>query len=154
MGDTVREKIIQNMVTTLQGITVAAGYNNTLASVQRYKAFANVTLDVPAVLVGEGAEDCSDHADPLTSCNLTVFLAVVTRQAESDTAATGAVLNSLLGDIKKALMIDHTRGGYAVDTNIKYSEPYEIAEGNPQVGLLITVEIEYRHLITNPESSR
>ena len=33
MGDTVREKIMDNIVSTLEGITVAGGYANTIQSV-------------------------------------------------------------------------------------------------------------------------
>lgn len=154
MADTVREKIMQNIVTVLQGITVAAGYNNTIAAVERYKAYGNHSVDIPAIVVSEGDESDSNNADPLTSCVMEVYLAVGTRQAESDTAASGAVLNSLLGDIKKAVMTDHTRGGYAIDTEFKSIEPFEIEAGNAQIGLLISLEVQYRHLITNPESAR
>lgn len=153
MADYVRELIMKNIVTTLQTITVANGYQNTIASVQRYSAHGNVYKSVPAIIVAEDTENYSYDADPLTTCKLPVVMGVATRHDESDTHDTNEILNSLLGDIQKAMGVDPRRGGYAVDTQFQSADPLEIEEGIPNIGLLITVEIHYRFLNDNPATA-
>ena len=56
MADSIEEKIVQNIVTTLQGITVANGYNNTVKLVtDDPEAGLNLQL-FPAIFVAVGSE--------------------------------------------------------------------------------------------------
>lgn len=154
MPDTIREKIFLNLVTTLSGIVVANGYENDIASVERWNMNGNNKASVPAIIINSGPEKDSDSvAYNLTHCLLTVFLELWVRQNETESTATATdrLLNSLLGDIKKALQVDVTRGGVAVDTEITDIESFETIEGQQHAGLIITVEIEYRHIQTNPQ---
>lgn len=150
---TVRESILANIKTTLETITTENGYNNTLASVQRWKQNANTFNHVPCVIIAAGPETKSIGPYPNQTCRLTVFLGIWTRQLETDTDPSDTILNSLMGDVEKALMTDVTRGGYSRDTNIISNEPFDSIEGQPDIGLMIQVEVLYQHLITNPEAS-
>ena len=67
--------------------------------------------------------------------------------------ATDTILNSLLGDIEKAIMQDITRGGFAKDTNIKSNVLFETLEGQPQAGVVMELEIIYQHKQDDPEVS-
>lgn len=148
MADTIREKILDNLQTTLQAITVAGGYVNTIASVQKWAQSGNALAALPTIIINAGPEDRENRPGFITSCKLSVILDVYTVAATD----TDAALNSLLGDITKALMADYTRGGYAVNTTIKSVIPFEAIEGQPYAGLIITVEIEYRHKLTDSTS--
>lgn len=144
MADTVRENIFANLVTTLSAITAANGYDNTIASVQRWDMNGNNKASVPAIIVNSGPEKGDDaKAYNLTHCLLEVFVELWVRQNETESATTPTdkLLNSLLGDIKKALAVDVTRGGIAVDTQITSVETFETIEGQQHAGLIITVEI-------------
>ncbi len=154
MADTVREKIFANLVTTLNGISVVNGYDNNIASVERWNMNGNNKASVPAVIINSGPEKDSDgKAYNLTHCLLMVFLELWVRQNETESAATPTdkILNSLLGDIKRALQADVTRAGNAVDTEITDIETFETIEGQQHAGLIITVEIEYRHKQQDPQ---
>lgn len=154
MADTIREKIFANLVTALSGISVAGGYENDIASVERWNMNGNNKAGVPAIIVNSGPEKNDDgKAYDLTHCLLTVFIELWVRQNETESAATPTdkLLNSLLGDIKKALAQDVTRGGNAVDTEVTDVETFETIEGQQHAGLVVTVEIEYRHKQQNPQ---
>ena len=156
MADTVREKIFANLVTTLSGISVAGGYDNNIALVERWNMNGNNKANVPAIIINSGPEkNDDDKAYNLTHCLLAVFLELWVRQNETESAATPTdkILNSLLGDIKKALAVDVTRGGNAVDTEVTDIETFETIEGQQHAGLIITVEIEYRHKQTDPQTA-
>jgi hypothetical protein len=151
MSETVREKILQDVLETLETVTVASGYDNTLASVQRWKQKGNdTTVNVPCVVIVAGTEKKEPKPNPLMTCMFTVVLTVWTQQVDSDETPTDTILDSLLGDIEKALMIDITRGGYAQDSFITDVIPFETVEGQPQCGLIINLDIQYRHLQDDP----
>lgn len=141
---TVRESILENLRTTL---TAVAG----IASVQRWRQSGNSLLNVPCVVINAGPEEKNPTPNPFTTCRLTVYLDIWTRQDAGDPQATDTILNGLLGDIEKALMQDVTRGGFAKDTNIKSNVLFETLEGQPQTGVVMEIEIIYQHKQDDPE---
>ena len=150
---TIREQILENIKSTLETIRVAAGYANDIASVQRWLQKGNTFRLIPCIIINAGPEEIEQTPNPLVTCKFTVYLDVFVRQEETDTVSTDALLNSLLGDIEKALMIDYTRAGLAENTNIKSNMTFEAVEGQPNAGIVVELEIIYQHLITDPEQS-
>ncbi|MFA5115804.1 MAG: hypothetical protein WC486_00810 [Candidatus Omnitrophota bacterium] len=148
---TVRESILENIKTALETITEAGGYHNTIASVQRWRQSGNSLVNIPCIVINAGQETKEPVPNPFATCRFTVYLDIWTRQDESDPASTDAILNSLLGDVEKALMIDVTRGDFAKDTNIRSNVMFETAEGQPHAGIIIELEIVYQHRQTDPE---
>ncbi len=150
---TIRENILANIKTTLEGITEANGYNNDIASVQRWMQRGNILKSVPCIVISAGQEDKRPEPNPLMSCRITVYLELYLRQNETDQTPTDSLINSLLGDIEKALMLDYTRGGNALDTNIRAIIPFETQEGQVNAGAVIEIEILYQHQQNDPETA-
>lgn len=150
---TVRESILENLRTTLLGVTTANGYHNDIQSVQRWRQSGNSLLSVPCIVINAGPEEKNPAPNPFTTCQLTVYLDIWTRQDAADMQATDTILNSLLGDVEKAIMQDVTRGGFAKDTNIKSNVLFETLEGQPQAGMVMELEIIYQHKQDDPEVS-
>lgn len=153
MADTIRERIVKNIVTSLQGITVANGYDNTVLSVQRLKQSGNPAIDVPLILVAEGPENASAGPNPLTNKVLEVSIGIVTRQDEAvDPRSADEMMNSLRGDVEKAMVSNYTRGGLAIDTMATGGTRIGVQEGEPELGIEMLFEIHYRHARTDPRS--
>ena len=57
MADTIRELIQQNIDTVLKTIQAANGYDNTMASVQRWEQNGNSLRLVPCIIQIPGIED-------------------------------------------------------------------------------------------------
>jgi hypothetical protein len=150
---TVRESILENLRTTLSGVTTASGYHNDIQSVQRWRQSGNSLLNVPCIVINAGPEEKNPAPNPFVTCRLTVYLDIWTRQDSADMQATDTILNSLLGDIEKAIMQDITRGGFGKDTNIKSNVLFETLEGQPQAGMVMELEIIYQHKQDDPEVS-
>ena len=142
---TVRENIFLNIESTLEAVTLANGYDNTIVSVQRWRLDGNPLLQVPCVVISAGAEEKDPRPNPFMTCRLTVFIDIWARQDASDPQPTDAILNSLIGDIEKAIYQDVTRGGYAKDTNIKSFVPFQTKSGQPMAGMIGEIEIIYQH---------
>lgn len=152
VDDTVREKILDNIKATLSGILIANGYDNDIASVQRWKQHGNDVLNEPFILVKADSEENIDDKFPLTTCKLTVILLLMIREDEDAVNDTDQTLNSLLGDIKRALKVDVTRGGFATDTRMGSNHPIPPDEGEPHAGMIIETEVHYRHRQTDPKA--
>jgi hypothetical protein len=148
---TVRENILENLKTVLSGITTANGYQNDIQSVQRWRQQGNSLVLVPCAVVNAGPEEKDPVPNPFMTCKLTVYLDIWARQDDADPQSTDTLLNSLLGDVEKAVMQDVTRGGFAKDTNIKSNTLFETLEGQPYSGIVMEVEIVYQHKQGDPE---
>ena len=148
---TVRENILENLRTTLAVITTVNGYHNDIQSVQRWRQQGNSLVAVPCIVINAGPEDKVPVPNPFMTCKHTVYLDVWARQDEADPQSTDTILNSLLGDVEKAVMQDVTRGGYAKDTNIKSNTLFETLEGQPYSGVVLELEIIYQHKQGDPE---
>ena len=153
MGDSVRERILNNIETELKKISRANGYHEDIKSVQRWSQRGNSLLDVPAIIINAGPDDWENSPNPLVTANLTVYLDLWIRQPNDDKNPTDKLLNDILMDIYEALMADNTRGGIAHDTTIKSITPFETIEGEPHAGLIIEVLIHYRFYQNDPETA-
>lgn len=154
MPDTVRENIFANLKTSLEAITTGNGFDNTIQEVRRYDINDETVGPFPMIVINPGREASVDNAYPLTSCRIEVELELWHRINPDETNPTDKILNSILGDIKKKLKQDVTRGGNAVDTHITGVEPFEDLRGQSEVGLFIDVVITYRHDQTDPKTVR
>lgn len=150
MPASVRESILSGIETVLGGIRITNGYENDVASVQRWKQRGNPLKDVPCIVITAGPEEKKKGPNPLVTARLKVYLELYTRQDETDSSATDTLLNSILKDIEKALYTDVTIGNKAVDTDVQEVIPFGAEVGNGHAGLIIGVEILYRHLADNP----
>lgn len=150
MNDSIRELILQNIKTTLQGITTGAGYNYTVQSVERWKQKGNTTNVSPHIIVHAGPETKNPGPDPQTECDLSLIIEAGYRQDDTDITESDIIVSKLLADIEKALLADYTRGGYAEETKISGNIPFEYVEGQPRFGILVQIELKYKHANTDP----
>jgi hypothetical protein len=149
---TIRENILANIKTTLDTITIANGYDNDIASVQRWMQRGNSLRLIPCIIITAGQEDKVPEPNPMMTCHLTVFLFIYLRQEETDVNPTDQLINSVIGDVEKALVIDNTRGGNARNTNIRSVMPFETSEGQVNVGAVIELDVNYQHLQSDPKT--
>ncbi len=150
--ETVRERILANIKTTLEAVTTVNGYNFdfTTETVQRWSMHGNSIVDVPMVVVSAGDEEERDAPHPYEECVLHIYLDTFVVHAEGDNVATDTYLNRLQGDIKKAVLIDGTRAGNAIQTQVLGTTPFETTEGQPYAGIIIEIAVRYRHLRSDP----
>ena len=150
--ETVRERILANIKTTLEGITIANGYNFdfTAETIQRWSMHGNKLVDLPAVIISPGNEEEKSLPNNFEECVLSVYLDVFFVTEENDAVSTDTYLNRLQGDMKKAILEDHTRGGEAIDTDVLGTTPFETTEGQPYAGIIMELGIRYRHLRSDP----
>lgn len=150
MSTSIRENILAELKTTLEAITVAHGYTNTIASVQRWNQRGNSLALVPCIVINSGQEEKRPEPNPQATCKFTIYLDVWYRQDDDETRPSDQIISGLLADVEKALMVDPTRGGNAEDTNILNNVTFETVEGQPSFGIILELEIVYKHKLTDP----
>lgn len=150
----VRENLLENIKTTLEGITKANGYDYDIASVQRWKQHGNDFISQPVIIICAGNEEKEATPSSLVTCNLKVYLDVYVRQEEDATEPTDTLLNEILRDIEVALSADYTRGGYAHETRVTNIFPFVTSEEAPHAGFTIEVTVLYQHDYGDPEQQR
>lgn len=149
MADTISERILQNVETTLTGITTGNGYSVTVQQVYRNTDASIMAVTFPYIDLPEPQEDSEDVPLGLTTkfMHLTLNLFI-----SNDTSPANKVMNNFIGDVVKALLTDHTRGGLAVDTDVKAERVTSDETAEPFLQTSMSVDIHYRHKYGDPTS--
>ena len=152
MSDSIRELIFQNIKTTLQGILQRDGFEH--------------TIDADNVLIIHGKKDDSAYREPIIYIypgpertnlekgekgkdynELEVQIEAFIRGTR-DTMSTN--INKMLGDLKKSLGEDHTRGGYAIDSIFLGNESFLTDLTSEKAGIVLVLEVHYEHKYGDP----
>ena len=101
----------------------------------------------PAASILEAADEMTTLYHPF--CDRT--LSIVLRLWIHATSERSEKLNLLLADVQKQMMMDNTRGGFAIDTlEGSNRNVYLEAEGAEEAGMDIDYEISYRTRLVDP----
>lgn len=149
MATAIVELIAQNIVTTLQGVTIDNGYENTLIVERRKQAGNDPVRDCLAVVYQGDPQEGDDKPLQRRSWIQPFHVLLCAVESDSSTATIDARLNSLRADVEKALCAAPNRGGYAVDTHIRTPSIATNAHGDVQA-VVVNVDVEYRTAWNNP----
>jgi len=145
MADSVREKIIKNIVTTLQAV-VPPAYTTTIRKVERIKTVGLNIQEFPTILIIPADE--TKTQEPLDK--YTTKFGIILECWIRNQGDISVEVNTLLADVEKALMTDYTRGGVAVDTKLVSNSAFYNEVNKPYGGIEIRIEIHYRHKYNDP----
>ena len=150
------EQIIQNVVTVVDGVTVANGYNQNLDAVRPLRLDLDdvgpavngkvvVVHDDPAV-----DEEHSNAGNPARQAwKLMVTLIAYVLPSDDSATAIDTLINRVRADLEKALQVDPTRGGLAVWTMPAGSQKF-VLEGGGVTGVAVFADVLYRTPIGDP----
>ena len=145
MADSVRTLILDNIVTTIAAIAKGASYSRTVRTCKRN---VQTMPDVPqwdAVWI-ERTNDAVEPRCGVMVCTMTVLLAGMVHAF----GAVGEAVDALRADIEKALSVDVTRSGNAIDTRVVSSEEAVYETEEPLGGLTVKLEVTYRYRAGDP----
>lgn len=142
-GLTIVEQAIQNLVTTLQGITTGNGYNRTVRYVARCEDTATVEM-YPAIIVTEIGTDNDIRTLPYVFASVNLALSVYDQGGPGDSWTTQTKL--LLSDIEHAIRTTWNRGGFAEMTEVTRTTLYDAPRDTTFVASECLVNIRTRYL--------
>ena len=151
-----RSSILDNIASTLAAITVAGGYELACGEAKRgFKHFNNVPEDLLrsgyfAAYVAGADEKRVNSAQRYYTSDMDASVVVYVKTATStDLETLERDLDKAISDVTEALMVDVSRGGYAVTT--------ELVEVNtdkgsfaPYASAEIIVRTQYRASVSAP----
>lgn len=149
----VREDVLADIKSTLEGITTGNGYNHDVAAVVRgevtptmFKAFPVITFDD----IGESYDRKNNHSLHKELRVAVLGLLRINKHTGDD--AVRAAASNLLADIEKALMQDRCRGGNAIDTLLKSNDIESGEATSPYAFVVLELVVTYRTNLTDPTS--
>lgn len=134
------ESVAANIATTLATVTTANSYEVTL-DVDRVFREGNSPSHLKCIIAGSSIAE-SEHSANKKRWRWSWTYEIFVSPAEAATAET--VLHQAWADASKALMVDPTRGGYAIDTFIE-SPYYGSRERGEFDSIIGTVTVDFRH---------
>ena len=148
-GSPVKEGILDHLQTTLEAIASGAEYYHSVASVSRVNTVPIEIRDYPAIVITPLGTDYDQGGDATTLAlhgDYRVRLTLVIRTRDSAAES----LENFIRDVHKAILVDITRGGLAVNPRMlsdDVSYPTQIEE--PVAVADCVVLVSYRTQRTN-----
>lgn len=148
---TKRGNIIANLVASLNEMGVDAGYET-----DWQVGYAEIPDDepglFPAWMLDVGDEQIQTFAYPVLDWTLPVELWGVAKSSGLASSPTerNEIASGMIVDLVRAVMQDTTRGGLAIDTMPTSAQ--RIATGDPDVAVVVRVDVKYRTKMTDPRS--
>ena len=149
MSTPIIELIAENVKTAINAVTEANGYNQNHTAVRPKKVdYASPWNDLTA-LVCQVEADVIDGVQSCTSWRQYFLIVVMVVESDTATASIDTRHNQIASDIEKQIMVDHTRGGNAVDTKIVEKMPFDPDDESPG-GVAVKISVDYRTPVGNP----
>ncbi len=147
------ERIALNLIDTLKGISVQAGYLNDV-QVQRMNLKRGTSYRDRMILVMTGSAERLDDQESVgflhweQSFLLTCFV----QESDQSQMSLDERVNAIRADVERAVMLDYTRGGYALDTDLGDIIRMPVEAGTGMSGVVIEVLVQYRTSRLDPTS--
>lgn len=146
MTVSVRERILQNVKTTLESVTTANGYDHTISRVERVDFTDWTSGPFPMALIHEPDDsyevEKNRGASSVLYVSMALDLLVMIRKPSADKATP---MNALIADVMTAMLEDHTRGGYAIWTEPARVSVSVMDEAQALSAARLSWVIYYRH---------
>jgi hypothetical protein len=158
MADSRRERIIKDLQTALEGVTVDNGYANTLNAVQRFSQQGQNDSVKPYALIIEGEDspetDSTKESYGVTTRTMEVAIVLAASlDPASDGRSGSEVMNGLMAESEKAIMIDRQRRDLAIKMTPPAWSAIVADEGQAELVVEGTVRITYRHRDNDPTAA-
>lgn len=143
-GLPVKRAVFENLETTLAAITAGSDYYTSVARVTRIDSVPIELTEYPAIILTPSSTDYDPPGDATTLAIAGHYRIDATLVIRTRTSAVDE-LENFIRDVHKAILVDITRGGIAIDTRLTsdrvfyptdIEEPVAIAE--------LSIEIIYR----------
>jgi len=146
MSSSIRDLILDDIHTTLAGITLANHYETDIQAVENIRQVGLNIKESPMIVIVAGEEAIVQEALGKETSIWKIDLEVWIKDPDDIVTA----VNNMIADVTKALLADHQRGARAIDTKIISNYPFYPAVNAPEGGVVITIEIHYRTKYGDP----
>lgn len=153
MPTPIRELIFQDLKVALQAISGGAEYNNTIPTGNVNIIHGNKEEDAyeePYIYIYPNPETVSLDRGERGKWFKVLGIGIEVWLRENEKANLGATINEMLYDVEKAVMVDPTRGGNAIETHLVSNTVFINDMASPLCGLIVEIEVYYQNDIFDP----
>lgn len=155
MADSVRERIIDDIVAAIQQVSTANGYRNDLpGGVVRFEQEGARVATPPGVIVTMESESKETTLNDMMVCDLEVAIEIYAIDTGEVSDTTAGIVDSLIQDVEKSLASDPQRSELCTDSYVSTISPFGLVDGQPFVGAILTYTAKYRHDRTDSTTVR
>jgi hypothetical protein len=140
MADTIREQIIAAMITRFQGIKKASGYKSDLGdSVNHFRDSDYDVTELPALNIVDRTNDIG----PATSTQFDNMVDITLEIKVASGETTYKTAYDIIEDVYRAIAVDDTWGGLALDTLPGSDDIHSEHAGKVISGITIKIKVQY-----------
>ncbi len=144
------ENIAANLLTTINGVTTGAGFNQTIVVKRASRVdYDTETLNDLGGLLYQVTREKLEGPFTLNTWRQTFNVTVVALNDDGSVVTIDTRLNQIAEDITKAIRVDVTRGGNAYQTDIGESA-FAVADDGSVSAVVLEIIIDYRVLKSDP----
>lgn len=151
----VREQILDEIVTVLSAVSVAGGYDHDFAGrVQRFRQEGQTFADPPQLVVTLGQESKELGPNDRFECTLTALVDIVHGDATETADDAWTIVDAVVTDVERALAAAGQLGGLVYEAAVEAVQPFPLEEGQPFIGAQVEYVVRYRHAWDDPREVR
>lgn len=148
MTDSVKTQILDDIVSTVRGVSAGSTYSRNIRTASRSAKTLPESPIFDVVYVDRTTQRKTFLMDNYTQVELSVWLVCIVE----DGSDIGTAVDAIEADVERALSVDKTRGGIAITTKVLSTEEATTEGMEPLGATLIEVQVLYRHTEGNPYS--
>ena len=148
MSTPIIEYIAENIKTAVNAVTVAAGFNQDLIAVRPKRIDFATGWDDLTVLINQVESEELEAGCFTKQWRQFFLLAAIIIDSDEAIDSIDTRQNQVRADLEKKLTEAPTRGGYAIDTAIRESTPFDDDEG--VTGIAMRISVDYRTKDNDP----
>ena len=149
MSIPITEYIAENIKTAINEITIANGFNEDLVAIRRKRIdFQDVAPENGKVLIMQGEDERLQEPVGFAAWSQKYLIVAIVIDSDKATDSIETRMSKVRDDIRKKLVEDATRGGYAVDTINGPATPFDDGEGF--TGIVLETDVHYRTQFADP----
>ena len=152
--DSVRSLILQNLQTTIRGLQIAGGYNFDWRNAYTRARLLDDFKTYPSANLTDAGLTYDSSAASCLAREWSVRIDAAQKVIEEDGDDAQTVADQVLEDLEKAVLVDPTRGGNAMDT-VPTSATVKTPETSaPFVVVTLIVQIRFRTHWNDPAQQK
>lgn len=149
MSTPITEYIAENIKTAINAITTAKGFNQDLVAIRRKRTdFYDVAPEDGKVLIMQVEDDKLINPVGVAEWSQKYLIITIVLDSDKATDSIETRMSKARDDIRKKLVEDTTRGGYAIDTINGPATPFDDGEGF--TGIILETDVHYRTQFEDP----
>ena len=149
MSTPITEYIAEEIKAAINAITIANGFNQDLIAIRRKRTdYRDVAPMDGTVLILQVEDERGEDPVGFAAWDQKFLIVAIVIDSDKATDSIETRMSKVRDDIRKKLVEDVTRGGYATETKNGPATPFD--DGEESTGIILETDVHYRTQFADP----